>query len=88
VVAQSGLGAAAWAMLTWTHALFETPVPSLAWRTLAPGQKRARYLRAWLERDPAALYQRWPLLVRGGFSLALHKSPWAALRALMLLPYG
>ena len=46
------------------------------------GGLRRAYLRRWLRRDPAALYARWPLLVRAGFSLVLHDRPGDAARAI------
>ena len=79
---RSGLKTAAWAMLERTRRLFATPVPEGFARRLAPGRRRRRYLRGWLERDPAALHRRHPLLVRGGFSLFLHDRPGDAVRAL------
>ncbi len=70
----SGLRTAAWVMLDWTRRHFSTPVSSEVLHRLAPSMLRRAYLRAWLNRDPARLYLRWPSLVRGGFSLALQDS--------------
>ncbi len=82
LLSRSGLKTAAWAMLEHTRRLFATPVPPSFEQSLAPGPIRRRYLRSWLERDPARLRQRHPLWVRGGFSLFLQDRPGDALRAL------
>lgn len=66
-----GLRTAAWLMLEHTRQLLATPVPPEVENTLAPGALRQAWLRAWLARDPALLYSRWPLLVRGGLGLFL-----------------
>jgi hypothetical protein len=80
-----GLRTAAWAMLVWTHSLFETPVPGEVWRQLAPSTLRRRYLEYWLGLDPARLYGRQPWLVRGLFSLALQDRVRDAARAVWTL---
>lgn len=78
----SGLRTAAWAMLEHTRRLLATPVPGEVDRRLAPGPLRRWYLGQWLARDPAGLYRRHPLLVRGGFSLPLQDRPGDVWRAL------
>jgi hypothetical protein len=85
VLDRIGLRTAAWTMLRWTHALFDTPVPEEVWRALAPGPLRQRYLEAWLARHPGALYWKHPHLVRGAFSLALQDRVSDAARALWKL---
>jgi hypothetical protein len=85
VLGRIGLRTAAWAMLRWTHGLFDTPVPEEVWRALAPPRLRQRYIDAWLHRDPGRLYARRPNLVRGAFSLALQDRVSDAARALWKL---
>lgn len=82
VLASSGLATAGWTMLEWTRCLLSTPPPAGFEARLAPGPLRRAYLKGWLGRDPAHLYGRWPLLVRGAFSLALQDRPGDAIRAL------
>ncbi len=82
LLSRSGLKTAAWAMLEHTRRLFATPVPAGFERRIAPGPLRRHYLRRWLERDHARLRQRYPLLVRAGFSLWLQDRPADAVRAL------
>ncbi|MDF1563919.1 MAG: nucleotidyltransferase family protein [Deltaproteobacteria bacterium] len=77
-----GLRTAAWAQLTWTRSFFASPLPLEVERTLEPPGWQARYLRTWLNRDPAAQYPEHRHLVRAGFSLALHDSPLDVMRAL------
>jgi hypothetical protein len=85
VLGRIGLRTAAWAMLRWTHGLFDTPVPEEAWRALSPPRLRQRYIDAWLHRDPGRLYAQRPNLVRGAFSLALQDRVSDAARALWKL---
>lgn len=80
VLRRSGLRTAAWMMLEHTRRLLDTPVPPEVMRALEPGALRRRWLRVWLDRDPALLYSRWPLLVRGGLGLFLQDRAGDALR--------
>jgi hypothetical protein len=77
-----GLRTAAWLMLEHTRRLLATPVPPEVEKALAPGTFRRAWLRAWLARDPALLYSRWPLLVRGGLGLFLQDQIGDTLRYL------
>ena len=70
----AGLRVAAWAMLEHTRLHFDTPIPEPLDDAVRPGALRRRYLRAWLVRDPAQLYTRWPRLVRAGLGTFLHDS--------------
>jgi hypothetical protein len=85
ILGRIGLRTAAWAMLRWTHDLFATPVPEEVWRAIAPSPLRRKHIETWLQRHPARLYRRHPMLVRGAFSLALQDRAADAVRALFML---
>lgn len=83
LLSRAGLTTAAWAMLHHTRSLFATPLPEGVERRLRPGSLRRSYLRAWLARDPARIYDRRPTLVRIGFSLWLLDHPRDIVRFLV-----
>ena len=83
LLSDAGLATAAWTMLSHTRSLFDTPLPADFERRLRPGPLRRSYLRAWIRRDPARIYQQHPMWVRVGFSLWLQDHPrdiWRFLR--------
>ena len=96
LLSETGLRTAAWAMLTWTRWLFDTPVPESVVRRIAPSPWRAWYLERWLELEPPRVYRHNRWLARGGFSLALHDQVrdtarataeyWASRRRSLALP--
>jgi len=81
----TGLKAAAWAVLQWFAMLLEpkrVPMPGTFIEGIYPGPLRARYLTYWLRND---LPTRWldnPLLIQLGFTLPLHDRVSDAQRAM------
>jgi hypothetical protein len=82
IVGQARLKTAAWAMLRWTRAWFDAPVPVAVERALRPNAARRAYIHGWLAADPSHRYARHRLAVRAGFSLALQDGPVDVVRAL------
>jgi hypothetical protein len=84
-VRAAGLSSAAWLSLSYAVGLFDSPLPEGVLSELAPSRVKGMYLSAWLKRDPAELYRRFPLVARGAFQLFLGDSVGDALRALRVL---
>ncbi len=88
-IRQTGLSAAAWAMLTWVDQLVAGPsasfadsIPQAFRETLRPGPLRAAYLRGWITHDlPGRMVDRADWLVRIGFTLPFHDNLADAFRA-------
>jgi hypothetical protein len=82
---EAGLAHAAWLSLHCCRKIFESPVPASVMQALGPGTMKGAYLRAWLNLDPAQLYQRHPTVSRAGFQFFLGDSLRDNLRALRAL---
>jgi hypothetical protein len=81
----TGLKTAAWTVLQWFRMLFEPdrmPVPKTFIDRIHPGALRARYLAYWLRNDLPGRWLSKPLLIKLGFTLALHDRPSDAARAI------
>lgn len=86
---QTGLCAAAWAVLKWYAMLLEPgtlTVPDDFIARIAPGQNRQRYLINWLEYDLPTRWLDKPARIQFGLTLFLHDRPadaWHALIAIL-----
>jgi hypothetical protein len=79
------LKSAAWTVLEWFTMIFEPdrmPVPGTFIARIRPGELRARYLAYWLRNDLPTRWLNKPLLIKLGFTLALHDRPSDAARAI------
>src|SRR5262249_2272416 len=82
----TGLKAAAWAVLQWFAMLVEPktlPVPSTFIDGIYPGSRRARYLTYWLRNDLPTRWIHKSLLIQLGLTLSLHDRPSDVQRALV-----
>lgn len=73
IVDRAGLKTAGWAMLSWaSHWTRQQARVRQELEMLAPSLLYRWYLAKWIRMNPAAVYQRHPLLARAGFSLMLN----------------
>jgi hypothetical protein len=81
---RSGLETAAWAMLTWFHALAPENLQPLIgqWRSaIAPGALRARYLELWLRHNLPSRLIAHPSAIQFGLTPFLHDRASDAVQA-------
>ncbi|BDD87656.1 nucleotidyltransferase family protein [Desulfofustis limnaeus] len=72
---RTGLKSAAWITVEYLRLLTGVTPPQQVMDQLLPGKVKERYLNTWIHADLPSRLERWPFIVKMGFTLFAHDRP-------------